>query len=189
MPISKAPSVKVSDSRFSLKKAAFFVLFVGDVHGIEDRLDAAVGAPHRHREADEETYAECVVVLPRQRLQLPTDDIEAAAWQKPAEIGHMVGYGRRVGDKSVQRHECGQRLKEARKARAKTTPAGNQHDAVPRQPHDQTRDPISFQATAPNSDGRSALRPRSFAGSNSFSPERSFTPSTFWWGVGFTRAP
>ena len=56
-------SVKASVIAFSFDKAALFPFFVDDVQSIERRFDAAISAPQRHDETNEEADTQSAVWL------------------------------------------------------------------------------------------------------------------------------
>ena len=110
-------------------EAALLRLVIGDVHRLEERLDAVIGAPKRQRQAEDEAEAERRLVLRGEALQLRPDEIDAARGQEAAEEGDMVGDRHRVGDEPVDRHEGGER-REEREQQVECRARGDQRDAV-----------------------------------------------------------
>jgi hypothetical protein len=116
------------------------MLVVGDVHGLEHRLDAGARAPERNRKRNEQRYPEGSAALLGKPRQLLADDLDAAGRNQRRDDRDVLGNGPGIGKEPVDRNEGGERGKDGKQQKVGCAGRDERHaivaDLAPRPPQD-----------------------------------------------------
>jgi hypothetical protein len=93
-----------------------FPFLIDDVKGVEERLDAAIGAPQRNREPDHKTDAQRSASLSGKPSQFVANDIDGATREDAGHRVELAGDCPRIGEQPINRHQSRDAGKSARSA-------------------------------------------------------------------------
>ena len=87
-------------------KAALFLFLVDDIMGIEERLDATIGAPQRNGKAHQKAQSEFCLRLCQQTVQLIVQHVQRPTGQDTGKAVDMSCDRLRIANKAVDRDDC-----------------------------------------------------------------------------------